>query len=289
MHHWFSGLLGFLATALSAAGGTLAFFHTTVGDVEVELFDQDKPVTVGNFIGLVREGAYANTFFHRCVPGFVVQGGGFSVANAASAAVFTEYSYVPNFGPIANEFAVGPRVSNTTGTIAMAKLGNDPNSATSQFFFNLADNGGPPASLDAQNGGFTVFGRVVRGLEALKTFNTRAANDGVIDLRKIYGTNQYTSAFSEVPVQFAGLAPPAYNELVYAGIALLSVQVRVANATAHVTWNSVKDKPNRVETSATLPPVWQTLLTTNGNGQVLTIEDKNAGGSAKFYRVRVDF
>src|SRR5207247_11241924 len=111
----------------------------------------------------ISDGAHAYTVFLPCVPGFIVQGVGFSVADPTSDHSFTDYFAVPNFGPITNEFNVGRKVSNTAGTIAMAKLVGEPNSATSQFFFNLADNGGPDPSLDTQNGGLTVFGKVVRG------------------------------------------------------------------------------------------------------------------------------
>src|SRR6185369_11330630 len=126
-----------------------------LGRTYVELFDHEKPETVRNFLLYVRSGAYSNSFLHRCVPGFVVQGGGFSVTNPAQTDRFSTYLEVTNYGRLTNEFLVGARMTNTLGTIAMAKLGNDPNSATSQWFFNLGDNS---TNLDNQNGGFTVFG-----------------------------------------------------------------------------------------------------------------------------------
>src|SRR6266704_372870 len=94
----------------SVQAGTLAQFRTYFGDIEVELYDQDKPVTVQNFIHYVKSGAYQNEFAHRMIPGFVVQGGGFTITNrdtsdAAIAAVST-------FLPIPNEFGVGRRFSN---------------------------------------------------------------------------------------------------------------------------------------------------------------------------------
>jgi peptidyl-prolyl cis-trans isomerase A (cyclophilin A) len=95
-----------------------------------------------------RKPSYTNSVIHRSVPGFVIQGGGFTFDMA------TPLNQVPAFAPVVNE----PEFANVRGTIAMAKLGGDPNSATSQWFFNLADN---TANLDGQNGGFTVFGEVV--------------------------------------------------------------------------------------------------------------------------------
>jgi cyclophilin family peptidyl-prolyl cis-trans isomerase len=127
-----------------------------------------KPQTVRNFLLYVRNGAYGQVLLHRLVPGFVLQGGGFTNADpAASTNLFFNYGAIRNLGTVTNEFGVGPRLSNTVGTIAMAKVGNDPNSATSQWFFNLGNN----TNLDTQNGGFTVFGRV------LPTTNAMAGNE----------------------------------------------------------------------------------------------------------------
>ncbi len=121
---------------------------TTLGSFSIELFEQTTPVTVANFLNYVRDGDYDGSFIHRVVPGFVVQGGGFGL-NSNGAAI-----EIPADPPIVNEF----NISNTRGTVAMAKLGGNPNSATSQWFVNLGDNSG---ILDPQNGGFTVFGRVI--------------------------------------------------------------------------------------------------------------------------------
>jgi peptidyl-prolyl cis-trans isomerase A (cyclophilin A) len=119
-----------------------------MGDFEVNLFDTTTPGTVANFLNYVNNGAYSNSVLHRSVPGFVVQGGGFTFDLA------TPLDNISTNSPVANE----PVFSNVRGTIAMAKLGGDPDSATSQWFFNLGNNA---ANLDGQNGGFTVFGQVV--------------------------------------------------------------------------------------------------------------------------------
>lgn len=129
----------------------LVTFETSLGNIDVELFDEVAPETVENFLNYIRDGDYTDSIFHRSArlqsgAPFVVQGGGF----------YTDFSSVPTDDPVVNEFGI----SNTRGTIAMAKIGGNPDSATSQWFFNLGDNSD---ILDNQNGGFTVFGRVVGG------------------------------------------------------------------------------------------------------------------------------
>ncbi len=143
-----AGLSAFLlslpaAVPAFAQSGQLIRMHTNVGDIDVQLLPATAPNTVQNFLNYQQRGAYDGSIIHRVVKSFIVQGGGFK----------QDFSAIPQDAPVANEFSL----SNTRGTIAMAKLGNDPNSATNQWFFNLADNG---ANLDNQNGGFTVFGRV---------------------------------------------------------------------------------------------------------------------------------
>jgi cyclophilin family peptidyl-prolyl cis-trans isomerase/chitodextrinase len=125
---------------------------TTLGEILIELV-ADAPVTTQNYLQYVEDGFYNGTIFHRVVPGFVVQGGGFLPGGTQKPGVRP---------PIVNEFS--PSRSNLRGTLAMAKLGNDPDSATCQFFFNLADNS---ENLDNQNGGFTVFATVIEGLDVV--------------------------------------------------------------------------------------------------------------------------
>lgn len=121
--------------------------QTPLGDVHIELFDDSTPQTVANFLNYVRDGDYEKSFIHRSIPGFVIQGGGYT---------FLEDTVhdIPTDPPVINE----PGHSNVRGTIAMAKLGGDPDSATSQWYINLTDNSDP---LDADNGGYTVFGQVI--------------------------------------------------------------------------------------------------------------------------------
>jgi len=158
----FAGLLA--ASPVPASSVTL---KTVMGDVIIELYDDVTPETVVNFLNYVRDGDYNSSFIHRVDPDFIIQGGGFTFIDDVAAPV-------PTDPPVVNE----PGISNLRGTIAMAKLGGDPNSATSQWFINLADNSG---ILDGQNGGFTVFGEVtgngmdvVDAIAALPIYNAGA-------------------------------------------------------------------------------------------------------------------
>src|SRR5262249_32435586 len=160
------------------------------------------------------------------------------------------------FGKLTNEFNVGRRLTNSFGTIAMAKVDGDPNSATSQWFFNLGNNG---PNLDFANGGFTVFGRVVRGTNLLNGFNTRnkAAAIGLVSMTNWWGTaNGFGQAFSDLPVSYIGLAYPRYLDLTYVfDISFLYVQVQqMTNYTHQITWNSVTNATNYIEFTTNLPP-----------------------------------
>ena len=138
----------FLLTVQSASATTVRVL-TTLGNFSIELFDDVTPVTVANFLNYVNSGRFNGTLIHRSVSNFIIQGGWLSY-NAAT----NQLDPITLDVAIQNEFSV----SNTRGTVAMAKVEGDPNSATSQWFVNLADNS---ANLDDQNGGFTAFGRVI--------------------------------------------------------------------------------------------------------------------------------
>jgi len=125
---------------------------TSEGDFVVQLDPMRAPITVRNFLEYVKSGFYDGTIFHRVVPGFVIQGGGFT----------TDYKEKKTRDPIPNESGNG--LSNLRGTIAMART-RDPHSATSQFYINLADN----TKLDpsAARWGYAVFGKVVSGMDVV--------------------------------------------------------------------------------------------------------------------------
>ena len=122
-------------------------------DIDFLLFRERTPVTIANFLGYVNRGDYTNMIVHRLVPGFVIQGGGFTIVNGIDGEISADS--VATQPTIRNEFGV----SNTLGTISMAKLGGNPDSATSQWFISTGANSD---NLDSQNGGFTVFGVVSR-------------------------------------------------------------------------------------------------------------------------------
>jgi cyclophilin family peptidyl-prolyl cis-trans isomerase len=136
-------------------GNTTVSMSTSSGTINLNLFDKTTPRTAANFVDYVDNGAYNNTIFHRLVANFVLQGGGFQFVHTGNTTTLPPIS--PTLPAVQNE----PGVSNVANTIAMAKLGGNPNSATDEFFFNLANNRGtPPDGLDFQNGGFTAFGQL---------------------------------------------------------------------------------------------------------------------------------
>jgi cyclophilin family peptidyl-prolyl cis-trans isomerase len=156
-------------------------YGTNRGNVDIELYDDQAPKTVSNFLRYAGRGDYNYNIIHRSVPGFVIQGGGFNIYGLPYHMVVDP--------PVQNEFS--PLRSNLRGTIAMAKLGSNPDSATSEWFFNLANNGGvSPNGLDFQNGGFTVFGHVLAGMNVV---------DDIAGLQ-ILDHSDAGQAFGELPV-----------------------------------------------------------------------------------------
>ncbi|MEQ8207612.1 MAG: peptidylprolyl isomerase [Woeseia sp.] len=140
--------LCFTALLPSTSHATIVEFETSLGNFEVNLYDNATPQTVANFLDYVQNGRYTDSIFHRSVANFVIQGGGFNTDARAEIGVITAGASVVN----------EPEYSNVRGTISMAKVAGNPNSATSQWFFNVVDNSN---ALDGQNGGFTAFGEVI--------------------------------------------------------------------------------------------------------------------------------
>jgi cyclophilin family peptidyl-prolyl cis-trans isomerase len=272
----------FYCGAISSRAGTYVQFRTIWGDIDVELYDQDKPATVRNFLRYVQSGRYTNMFFHRCptnqftgITDFVVQGGGFAV-NPTNATIYQ----IPIFGTISNEFAVGRRFSNTYGTLAMAKVGGNTNSASSQWFFNLNNNSFLDEGPDRY---FTVFGRVVRGTNVLNRYLGRSIHNGIQNIGPPFDT---------LPVIYAGNRGPTFNDLEYVDISLLNVKVApAANGTHEISWNSLNTNLYRVEFSTNLPSAWNLLVATNGigfAGQTMRVIDSTTNAPRRFYRVRLD-
>lgn len=168
------------------------------GHIDIELFDQEKPETVKNFLLYVYSGVYSNLVVHRMIPNFVLQAGRVRVADPASTAAFSTYIPGVNWGRITNEYSAGPELSNDYGTIAMARVPGDTNSASAEFFINLTNN----LHLNTNDGGFTVFGRVVNstgdraGTNLMNHFNTFSAFNG-ISFAFIF---DYFESFTDLPV-----------------------------------------------------------------------------------------
>ena len=135
---------------------------TSLGNIKVELFEQDAPETVENFLGYVDDGHYNGTIFHRVIDGFMIQGGGFD----------TNFVQRPTKAPIKNEADNG--LKNNIGTLAMART-SDVNSATSQFFINVSDNDFLNYTASTPEGyGYCVFGKVTDGMDVVETIKTAA-------------------------------------------------------------------------------------------------------------------
>ena len=129
--------------------------ETTKGSFIIELAIAEAPVTTANFLAYVDAGHYTDTLFHRVIDGFMVQGGGYA----------TTFARMPTREPVKSEADNG--LANLAGTVAMARTG-DPHSATAQFFVNLADNAFLDHTAKTDRGwGYTVFGRVVAGMETI--------------------------------------------------------------------------------------------------------------------------
>lgn len=140
------------AQPFERTAGPQVVIETNLGKVVISLNEERAPITVSNFLQYVREGFYANTLFHRVIPGFMIQGGGFSIAMEEKA----------TRAAIRNESTNG--LKNLRGSIAMARRA-PLDSATAQFFINLADN--PFLDADGPYGGYAVFGFVSEGMETV--------------------------------------------------------------------------------------------------------------------------
>lgn len=212
-----------------AANATIVQFQVPgLGNFEVNLYDQSTPATVANFLAYVNDNSYTNTVVHRGVNGFVVQGGGFT------------YQGTQTLGNVAQKPAVvnEPKFSNVRGTIAMAKLSGNANSATNQWFINVGNNS---ASLDPQNGGFTVFGQVTgNGMDVIDAINA---------LPKF----AFPSPFNELPLRDyttqnfnSGVAPTDRNFVIVSSIVVID---GAANTAA-----SLSPAPNTLITQTTTTP-----------------------------------
>ncbi len=149
---------------------TMVRFTTNYGVIDIEVFDDQAPVTAKNFVDYVNDGFYDGLIMHRVIPNFVIQGGGFEPGMKER----------PTRDPIKNEADNG--LKNDRGTLSMART-NDPNSASSQFFINLKDNAFLDHSGKNPSGwGYAVFAKVVKGIDVVdKIAGVETARAGVHD------------------------------------------------------------------------------------------------------------
>ncbi len=196
-----------------ASQATTVLFETSVGNFEVNLFDKTTPKTVANFLSYVKANAYRNTVVHRSIPGFVVQGGGFSYQGKLPLTTIAQNAVVEN----------EPVYSNLRGTIAMAK-GSAVNSATNQWFINLNDKNATDKEhgflLDNNTGGFTVFGQVT--------------NSGMEIVDQIAAINRFNmgtgTAFQDFPLRNYSSADATANKPITGDNLMIIHNITVLNA-----------------------------------------------------------
>jgi cyclophilin family peptidyl-prolyl cis-trans isomerase len=176
--------LAFASAPLVQAKNPIVEMKTSAGTIKIELFEDKAPVTVENFLKYVKDKHYDGTVFHRVIPTFMIQGGGFTKdITSASSGAEIEKAQKKTRDAIKNE--AKPEVSNARGTLAMART-NNPDSATSQFFINVKDN----KFLDksGESAGYAVFGKVIEGMD-------------VVDKIKDVKTKELVPGFKDVPVE----------------------------------------------------------------------------------------
>jgi cyclophilin family peptidyl-prolyl cis-trans isomerase len=198
--------------------------------MDIALFSNRTPVTRQNFLDYVTNGSWVDSFIHRSVPGFVIQGGGFRLDGAGNIAA------VPTAAPIVNEFGV----SNTLGTVSMAKSGGDPNSATSQWFVSLGENSG---NLDSQNGGFTVFGQVTQSTFGVAQVFGDPNTFPISDFSATFG-----GTFSDVPLFYYD-----GGVILFTGVTLAPLPEGEAGESSNLTYTVVSNSNPTVAT-ATIQP-----------------------------------
>jgi cyclophilin family peptidyl-prolyl cis-trans isomerase len=238
-----------VASFSARATDTIVQLDTSVGTMTFELYDDAKPITVANFLRYIQDGRYAGSFAHRLVQNFVLQGGGYYVDSS------NRVNSVTSYGTITNEAGPFPTYSNVQGTLAMAKLGGDANSASSQWFLNLADNS---ANLDAQNGGFTVFGKLLTGASVMQTilaFTSYTGTDGS-DLIADLSNGNTSSPFTDVPVTKVQGGNVDTTDLFYTTWSIVSA-------------GSAAPTPTPTATPSTTPPN-PPVLTVSGSKAVTT-------------------
>lgn len=269
-----SGLAGFpLTVNLATAFGTEAIDDQVVrftsqfssGGVpivmDMALFSNRTPITRQNFLKYVTDGDYTNSFIHRSSPGFVIQGGASNIINSVIGSI-------PTDPPIVNEFGV----SNTLGTISMAKLGGNPNSATSQWFVSLGAN---TNNLDFQNGGFTVFGRMTRS-----TFGSAQIFGNPLN----FPVFNYSGIYNELPLWYQhvfGSGLKVSEFILFPSVALVPLPAGEAGESSTLTYNVVSNSNPALATASIQPAGVLSLAPVPGQAgtTVLTVRATDSVGN----------
>ena len=158
--------VAFFLSSHALAADPQVEMKTSAGTIVIELYPEKAPKTVANFIQYARDGFYDGTLFHRVIPGFMIQGGGFT----------REFKEKETRPPVRNEADNG--LKNAVGTIAMART-SDPHSASAQFFINVSDNRDLDFRFPTQQGyGYAVFGKVVKGMDVVNAITKVATGPG---------------------------------------------------------------------------------------------------------------
>ena len=249
---------------------------TALGTIDVTLYDQQTPITVDNFLRYIDAGRYtaidpnfgtpAPVFFHRSVPGFVLQSGGYVATQDPTDPPHILPSPVTAFSPIPNE--ARPDLHNVRGTIAMAKLPDDPDSATSQWFINLADNSGEPSNLDTVNGGFTVFGTV--------SATGMTAADAIAALPIYNASGFYGDAFTQLPLRNFSSGLPEVDNLVL-----------INQVTRPLIFSATSDHPGIASASVISNDLFVQGKTVGTATITVTATDANGATASQFFDVAV--
>lgn len=272
-------VLGARGTVGEARAGTLVTMFTSVGDMELELYDEDKPVTVSNFLKYATSGLFNNLLLQRWEPNFVIQAGQYWVDTNDPA-----INVVPVYGTITNEFSVGKPYLNTAGTIAMARVGGQTNSASSQWFLNLTNS----PHLDKTDGGFTVFGHVTKGTEVMNLFVPPSGTQGIWRRSSLL-------QLGTMPVLTAKAATNGLTlgDLILINFALrrdLGVSIAKPGAKAEVTWNAVAGATNTLEFADSPGGAWTALTNFVGDGKAVKVADPTSPVPAsRLYRVSLRY
>ena len=206
IRHSISTLLLCLTFSVPALATQYAVVVTNFGPITVELDDQKAPISVANFEQYAKEGFYDNTVFHRVMSGFMIQGGGYDHHGNYPQGLHSKGAHSTTHPPIANEWKNG--LKNVRGSLAMARLGGQADSATNEFFINLVDNDFLDQPRDGA--GYAVFGKVVSGMDVVDSIGAmqttsvgRMANvptkEVVIKSVAVFKTMEEANTYAAVP------------------------------------------------------------------------------------------